>query len=135
MPATTCGPQGKIYCFKCGDFVSHPVFTQEKDRIYLTHELPWMCWKDHPLQRSFNAFRFMRIPDQGIVWRGMAATYPQLVPSEHLESAHLCRWRHSLFHGRTHGIHEDAHQHVKDFIRQQDEKGELQRCHASIVEV
>ena len=121
--AVTCGPRAKIICFKCGDFVTHPVFTQEKERIDLSQELPWMGWKEHSLQRSFDPLRFMRIPDQGIFWRGMFATYPPLVPQEHVESGRLCRWRQCLFHGKVTEIPQAASDQAKDFVRRQKEKG------------
>jgi hypothetical protein len=89
--------------------------------------LPWMAWKDHPLQRSFDALRFMRILDHGIVWRNMAATYPQLVTEEHLKAARLCRWRQALFHGQAMDLPEGIDQQVQEFVRGQHQKGKMTR--------
>lgn len=100
-PAVTCGPQAKIYCFRCGDYVQHQIFEQEKERLDLIGTFPWMGWREHPVQRSFDALRFMRVLDQGIVWRGMTATYPPLVPWKHVVASRICQWRHSLFHGKS----------------------------------
>ena len=83
-----------------------------------------MAWKEHPLQRSFDALRFMRIPDHGIVWRGMFATYPPLVPHEHVESGRLCRWRQCLFHGKVAEITHAASNQAIDFARRQKEKAQ-----------
>ena len=75
------------------------MFDNERFRIDLHHYLPWLAWKEYPLQRSFDAFRFQQIPNQGIVWKGMFATYPAVVPPEHVRGARSCRWRQQLFHG------------------------------------
>ncbi|GKZ01139.1 hypothetical protein MPSEU_001065400 [Mayamaea pseudoterrestris] len=126
--AVTGGSCAKIFCFKCGDFVTHPVFTQERERIDLINNFPWMGWKDHHLQRSFDALRFMHVSEHRIVWRGMAATYPQLVPLEHIESARLCRWRQCLFHGVAVGTFGAANNKVLAFARHQRDKDLLHRC-------
>jgi ubiquitin carboxyl-terminal hydrolase 22/27/51 len=106
--AVTCGRAARIYCFKCGEddnnavkWASHVIFEQEKERIQLTEKLPFMAWKEHPVQRSFDPLQFMRIsqPDQGIVWKGMVATYPVIVPPKHLQAARRCRYRQILFDG------------------------------------
>lgn len=88
-----------MFCFKCGDFVYHPVFSQESERLECTDKLPWMAWKDHTVQRSFDAFQFLRSQDHGIVWRGLVATYPPLVPKEHVQATSLSMKRHALFDG------------------------------------
>jgi ubiquitin C-terminal hydrolase len=106
--AVTCGRAARIYCFKCGEggnstikWASHVVFEQEKERIQLTENLPFMAWKEHPVQRSFDPLQFMRVspPDQGIIWKGMVATYPVIVPPRHLQAARRCRYRQILFDG------------------------------------
>jgi hypothetical protein len=95
----TCGPKARIYDFKKGDFVYHPVFEQEKFRIDILEKMPRLGWKEHPVQRSFDAFQFIRDPDQGVFWRGMRATYPVRVRPEHLKVAMLCRKRQIMFQG------------------------------------
>lgn len=51
------------------------------------------------MQRSFDALQFVHIRDLGIFWRGMQATYPVLVPLEHIRAARLCRERQVVFQG------------------------------------
>lgn len=90
-----------MFCFRCGDFVYHEVFEQEKERIDYEHKLKFMSWKHHVVQRSFDAFSFIRTQDHGIVWRGLVATYPPLVPKEHCRAAELSSRRQALFEGRV----------------------------------
>jgi ubiquitin C-terminal hydrolase len=100
--AISCGERAKIFCFRCGDFVTHPVFEQERLRIALSQGLPWMSWKDHPVLRSFDPFQFIKTQDHGIVWRGLVATYPPLVSRDHLKAAQLSLRRQQLFAGVLH---------------------------------
>jgi len=58
-----------------------------------------MGWVEHPVIRSFDALRFMRVLDHGIVWRGAAATYPPLAPSFHIKAARIVLLRFALFDG------------------------------------
>lgn len=58
-----------------------------------------MGWKEHAVQRSFDALRFVHVEEQGILWRGIAATYPPLIPDHHLQASRANRWRHLLFSG------------------------------------
>ena len=99
--AVTCGERAALFCFRCGDFVYHEVFEQEKERIDYTHKLKFMSWKEHVVQRSFDAFSFIRTQDHGIVWRGLVATYPPLVPKEHCIAAQLSSRRQALFEGNV----------------------------------
>lgn len=62
-----------------------------------------MAWKEHTVQRSFDPFQFIRTQEHGIVWRGPIATYPPLVPKEHVRASKLSLRRQALFSG---GIHE-----------------------------
>jgi ubiquitin carboxyl-terminal hydrolase 22/27/51 len=80
--------------------VYHPLFDQERERLDLQHGLPWMAWREHAVQRSFDAFCFVRTEEQGLVWRGLLATYPILVPSEHVKAARLSLERRAMFQGR-----------------------------------
>jgi ubiquitin carboxyl-terminal hydrolase 22/27/51 len=91
--AVTCGERCLLYCFGCGDVIHHPVFDTEKERIDLEQALPSWAWPEHPLLRSFDAFQFVNTGDQGIVWKGMVATYPEIVPKRHLEAARLVHQR------------------------------------------
>lgn len=58
-----------------------------------------MAWKDHTVQRSFDAFQFLRTQDHGVVWRGLVASYPPLVPREHVQATEVSMKRHGLFEG------------------------------------
>jgi len=104
IAAVSCGKQAQIYCFQCGDFVCHPIFDQEKERIDLTQQLPWQAWKEHAVQRSFDALQFFRVQDQGVFWRGMVATYPPLVPKEHVLAARACLLRQQIIRGELDGL-------------------------------
>jgi hypothetical protein len=103
LAAVSCGERAQIFCFKCGDFVVHPIFEQEKMRLELSVKVPWMAWKEYTVQRSFDPFQFIRTQEHGIVWRGPIATYPPLVPKEHVRASQLSLRRQALFSG---GIHE-----------------------------
>lgn len=61
-----------------------------------------MAWKEAGIQRSFDPFQFMRTREHGIVWRGPIATYPHLVPREHVRATMLVSRRQALFEGRVH---------------------------------
>jgi len=96
----TCGERAQVFSFGGGDFVYHEVFDQEKFRIDTMNQLPNFSWKEHKVQRSFDPFQFISTKDYGIVWRGPVATYPALVPKEHLRATELIHRRKSLFEGR-----------------------------------
>lgn len=83
-----------------------------------------MGWKEHCVQRSFDALRFMRVVDQGIVWRGMGATYPALVPDEHWRAAGQLQWRRDLFLGNVEDLPEGASPAAIGFAMSQSKKGE-----------
>jgi len=129
--AVSCGTQAKIYCFKCGDFVRHQIFDQEKERLDLIEKFPWMGWKEHSVIRSFDALRFMRVLDQGIVWRGMAATYPPLVPAFHVAATRKCMLRHALFLGNISQLVEPESSEVRDFADSQRKKGSYSQLRQS----
>lgn len=99
--AVSCGERAQIFCFCCGDFVYHQVFEQEKTRIDYSKEVPNMAWRAHQLYRSFDPFQFIRTQDHGIVWRGLVATYPQLVPQEHIQATRATSRRQALFNGNV----------------------------------
>ena len=99
--AVSCGERGRLFCFCCGDFVYHEVFEQEKARIDYGKKMALMAWKPHHLYRSFDPFHFMKTQDHGIVWRGLVATYPQLVPYEHVRAAESTNRRQALFKGEV----------------------------------
>lgn len=103
--------------------MDHEVFIQEKERIDVGECFPWMGWKDHPVQRSFDALRFMRVLDQGIVWSGMHATYPPLVPQEHVEATRLCMRRRTLFHGDVDVVSDHDPPESREFARVQSQIG------------
>ncbi|CAJ1930536.1 unnamed protein product [Cylindrotheca closterium] len=98
--AVTRGKRAQVFSFGGGDFVYHAVFDQEKFRIDTMKQLPNLSWKEHKVQRSFDPFQFISTKDYGIVWRGPVATYPSLVPKEHVHATELIHRRKSLFEGR-----------------------------------
>jgi ubiquitin carboxyl-terminal hydrolase 22/27/51 len=101
--AVSCGERAQLFCFRCGDFVYHEAFQQEKERVVdYSQQLPFMAWKEHPVQRSFDPFQYIKTQDHGIVWRGLVATYPALVPKEHFRATQLTSRRQALFEGRVH---------------------------------
>lgn len=122
--AVSCGIEAKIYCFKCGEFVQHEIFVQEKERVDIVETFPWLGWKEHPVMRSFNALRFMRVLDQGIVWRGMSAEYPQFVPPFHVKAARLSLLRNALFEGNV-SLTQSASPETRDFAIKQSRKGQF----------
>jgi ubiquitin carboxyl-terminal hydrolase 22/27/51 len=81
--------------------VYHEIFDQEKERIDIIERLPYQAWKSHSVQRSFDPLCFLHVEDHGIMWKGMIATYPPLVPREHVLAARLCRRRQILFGGEV----------------------------------
>lgn len=91
--AVTCGERADVFCFKCGDIVYHQVFDQERERIDVSKRLPWMGWHDGPVQRSFDAMQFLNTTENGVVWRGMMASYPQLIPQELVQASRLSMQR------------------------------------------
>ncbi|KAL3920991.1 MAG: hypothetical protein SGILL_002988 [Bacillariaceae sp.] len=70
-------------------------------RIDSSKKLEYMGWKEHAVLRSFDAFDFLKTQDHGIVWRGLIATYPPLVPKEHFLATQLTLRRQSLFEGKS----------------------------------
>lgn len=86
----TCGARAEIFCFSCGDFVYNKVFDQERERLDMEERIPWLAWNDHALRRSFDPLEFVRVEKYGVVWRGLVATYPPLVPQEHVDAARYC---------------------------------------------
>ena len=95
----TCGPRAEIFCMKCGDFVYHEVFDQEKERMDISHYLPQFGWEVGSLRRSYEPFSFVSTPDHGIVWRGMLASYPTSVPTEFVLAGRLALRRQLMFNG------------------------------------
>ena len=94
--AVTCGKRNSVYCFGCADIVYHEIFDNERERIDLEKTLPSWSWPEQPIQRSFDAFQFVLSRDHGIVWRGMVATYPTVVPSHHIQAAKMVLQRYLL---------------------------------------
>jgi hypothetical protein len=100
--AVSCGEKAQLFCFEYGDYVYHEVFEQEKIRIACAKQIPHMAWKEHAILRSFDPFQFVKTPDSGILWRGLVATYPPMVPKEHFCAAQLTLRRKALFEGNSH---------------------------------
>lgn len=101
----------------------HDVFDQEKERLDLVENLPSQAWKNHPVQRSFDALRFVHIQDEGVMWKGMVATYPPLVPPEHVLAARLCRRRQILFEGQVAELPLTASPNAKYFAALSSQNG------------
>ncbi|CAB9497825.1 terminal hydrolase 22 [Seminavis robusta] len=99
--AVSCGARAQVFCFPCGDFVYHRVFDQERERLDLESKIPWLAWSDHPLMRGFSPLEFAHVEEYGIIWRGVKATYPALVPDEHTETVRLCMIRQAVFEGKV----------------------------------
>lgn len=95
----TCGPRAEIFCMKCGDFIYHEVFDQEKERMDISHYLPQFSWQAGSLNRSYEPFSFVSTPDHGIVWHGMVASYPTTVSSEFVLAGRLALRRQLIFKG------------------------------------
>jgi hypothetical protein len=85
--------------------------------------IPWMAWADHGIQRSFDALQFLHIRDVGIIWKGMKATYPIMVPKEHVLATQLCRDRYSMFHGEIDQLPPYASKKAFEFTKQQHYSG------------
>jgi ubiquitin carboxyl-terminal hydrolase 22/27/51 len=84
---------------KCGDFIYHEVFDQEKERMDISHYLPQFGWEVGNLLRSYEPFSFVSTPDHGIVWHGMMASYPTAVSSEFVLAGRLGLKRQLIFQG------------------------------------
>ena len=97
--AVTCGMRAEVFSFPSGDFVYHSLFDQERERLDMEAKFPWLAWSDHPLNRSFDPLQFAQVEEYGIVWRGAKATYPPLVPQEHVDATRFCFQRQALFEG------------------------------------
>lgn len=107
------------------DFVYHEIFDMEKERIDLNKRIAWMGWKHQPVQRSFDAFQFVQVPDHGIVWKGMHTAYLTSAPAEHVRAARAARWRQIVFHGEVEELPRSVHRSVVDFSASQGRLGKL----------
>lgn len=96
----TCGPRGTLYCFGCADIVRHDIFDMERVRLQISAAIPAMAWPAHPVQRSMDAFQFLSLPEHGVVWKGLMASYPSVVPDQHLKMAQFMMKRHNLMKGK-----------------------------------
>eukprot|EP00554_Chaetoceros_debilis_P015129 CAMPEP_0194118556 /NCGR_PEP_ID=MMETSP0150-20130528/36075_1 /TAXON_ID=122233 /ORGANISM="Chaetoceros debilis, Strain MM31A-1" /LENGTH=850 /DNA_ID=CAMNT_0038809981 /DNA_START=83 /DNA_END=2635 /DNA_ORIENTATION=- len=115
----TCGPKGEIFCMKCGDFVSHEIFSREIQLAIIEARIPWLSWdRRSRLQRSFgfgdenedfilfpNDDRHDEDPslvrENRVGWRGFRATYPDPIPDELISAARITLHRLRLFHGEA----------------------------------
>mmetsp|Transcript_21914 Transcript_21914/g.27947 ORF Transcript_21914/g.27947 Transcript_21914/m.27947 type:complete len:714 (+) Transcript_21914:80-2221(+) len=95
----TCGPRAEIFCFKCGDFIYHPLFTYEKNRVDINRILPYLSWdnssssslKHHDPRHNSSSLQrylsykssFVETSDGDVVFRGFMASYvPELPPTQ-----------------------------------------------------
>jgi hypothetical protein len=104
--------------------VQHEVFTNEQHRIDLSEALPWMAWNDYSgIHRSFDALQFVHLPDVGILWKGMKATYPIIAPKVHVNAARICRDRFMMFHGEVDQLPHNISTDAIEFTEQQYRSG------------
>ena len=82
---------------KCGDIVYHECFDQERERIFLEQNIPSLCWKETPIIRCVDPSSFMATPENGVVWRGMIATYPTPVSAQLVQASRFAANRLSIF--------------------------------------
>ena len=94
-------------------------------------KLPWMAWNDSKIQRSFDAFQFLHVADQGIFWKGMHAAYLTQAPAEHVRAARSSRWRQIVFHGEIEELSLSTSRYIVDFAGSQ---GRLGKYHVLIPE-
>lgn len=93
-------------------------------------KMPWLSWQEHPVQRSFDPFQFFSVEDHGVFWRGMKATYPILVPNEHVNAATLCYQRQIMFQGRIYDLLPSVtNKEIVEFTMKQNRK---RKCHVQI---
>lgn len=62
----------------------------------------------------------------GIFWKGMKATYPPIVPMEHVHIARLCLQRQLMFHGKIDELHSLSRSNdyrMIEFTAMQNQKG------------
>lgn len=85
----------------CGDNVYHECFDQERDRICLEYNIPSLCWKETPIIRGFDPSSFIFTPENGVIWRGMMATYPTPVSPRLIQAAQYGLKRLSIFSGNV----------------------------------
>ena len=99
----TCGSRGELFCMGCGDFVYHECFDQERERLFLEQNHPSLSWSETPIIRGVDPSSFIVTPENGIVWRGMMATYPSPIRPELAQSGRFAINRISLFRGDKYG--------------------------------
>jgi hypothetical protein len=99
MQGVTCGPLGELFCMPCGKVIHHECFEQERERLFLEHNIPTLCWSETPIIRGIDPSSFCITPENGVVWRGMMATYPAPVASQLVEASRLAIKRSSIFRG------------------------------------
>ena len=121
-PAVTCDAAARIFCFQCNEFVQHPVFDHELARIDISNMFPLLSWPENAIQRSFDAINFMQLPEHGIIWAGMKATYPAVVPAYHVEAANMCRQRKLIFNGDLESLDSSYRPDQLQFAESQSKK-------------
>ena len=120
----TMESQPRIYCFHCGQYMQHEVFQNEQDRIDISEVLPWMAWHEYGgIHRSFDALQFVNIPDVGITWKGMSATYPIIAAKEHILAARICHYRYMMFCGEVEHLPLSVRRSALEFTKQQQMLG------------
>ena len=118
--------QPRIYCFPCGQYMQHEVFENEQHRMDISETLPWMAWNEYGgIHRSFDALQFVNIPDIGVVWKGMKATYPIIAVKEHILAARICHHRYMMFHGEVDQLPHSIRTPAVEFTKQQQTLGKL----------
>eukprot|EP00978_Attheya_sp_CCMP212_P017022 scaffold45125_cov60-Attheya_sp.AAC.2 len=73
------------------------------ERVDICQNMPRFGWKEHALQRSFDPLHFVTHSDHGILWQGLVATYPPLVPPALVEAGRSSYKRLQMFRGQLDG--------------------------------
>lgn len=100
----TCGKEGKIYCFRSGDFVYHEIFDMENLRLKMFQQnIIHYCWKRGSIRRHSEVAPFINktSDDVGPIWPGFRATYTTANTSPILtKCAKAILFRSQLFRGQ-----------------------------------
>lgn len=83
----------------CGDLVYHECFDQERERIFLENNIPTLSWGETRIIRGIDPSSFVFTRENGVVWRGMMATYPTPVSGQLVEASRLAMNRMAIFRG------------------------------------
>lgn len=77
----------------------HECFEQERERVFLEKNVPSLSWSKTPILRGAIIGSFVESPENGVVWRGMMATYPTQVSMQLVQASRFAAKRISIFRG------------------------------------